>query len=143
MKRFGASFLLLLCSLAAVAQTPSTPQQPEIPKGMKQYYIGFLVRGPNYQAHMSKEQHAALFQKHIAYIRSQAAAGKYRLAGPFLDDSNIGGMLIIDVPTEAEAKEIVSHDPMVEAGRFALELHPALLADVSCVLEEYKKAGGQ
>jgi uncharacterized protein YciI len=142
MKRFITS-LLFLSSFAAFAQTASNSQKPEFPKGMKQYYIGFLVRGPNYQSNMSKEEHEALLQKHIAYIRSQAAAGKYRLAGPFLDDSNIGGMLIIDVPTEAEAKEIVSHDPMVEAGRFALELHPAMLADVSCVMAEYKKAGGQ
>ena len=137
------SSLITLCSFAVFAQTPSIGQKPEMPKGMKQYYIGFLVRGPNYQANISKDEREALFQKHIAYIRSQAAAGKYRLSGPFLDDGNIGGMLIIDVPTEAEAKEIVSHDPMVEAGRFALELHRAMLADVSCVFAEYKKAGGQ
>lgn len=50
-------------------------------------------------------------------------------------------MLIIDVPSEAEAKEIPSQDPMVQAGRMALGIHPAMLADVSCVLMEYQKAG--
>jgi Uncharacterized protein conserved in bacteria len=133
---------LLLCSLAATAQTPATPQL-DIPKGMKQYYIGFLVRGPNYTSNMPKEERDALLQKHLAYIRSQAEAGKYKLAGPFLDKGNIAGMLIIDTATEADAKEIVSHDPMVQSGRLAVEIHPAMLADLSCVLMEYQKAGGK
>jgi uncharacterized protein YciI len=135
--------LLFLCSLAAGAQTAEAPQKLDIPKGMKQYYIAFLVRGPNYASDMPKDERDALLQKHLAYIRSQAEAGKYKLAGPFLDHGNIGGMLIIDVPSEAEAKEIASQDPMVQAGRMALEIHPAMLADVSCVLMEYQKAGGK
>ena len=142
MKKFIIS-LLLLCSLGTCAQTASTQQKLDIPKGMKQYYIGFLVRGPNYASDMPKEERDALLQKHLAYIRSQAEAGKYKLAGPFLDHGNIGGMLIIDVPSEAEAKEIVSQDPMVQSGRMGLEIHPVMLADISCVLMEYQKVGGK
>jgi uncharacterized protein YciI len=132
--------LLFLCSLAACAQAPPSPQKLDIPKGMKQYFIGFLVRGPSYTSDTPQAERQALLQKHLAYIRSQAEAGKYKLAGPFLDKGNIAGILIIDVPTEAEAKEIVSHDPMVQSGRFTLEIHPAMLADLSCVLMEYQKA---
>jgi|SRR6185312_6662329 uncharacterized protein len=134
--------VLLVFSTCCVAQS-SAPDNPGIPKGMKHYFIGFLVKGPKYDANLPKEERAQLFQKHIAYIRSQAEAGKYKLAGPFLDDGNIGGILIIDTATEEEAKQIVADDPMVQAGRMAPEIHPALLADVSCVGPEYKKNGGQ
>ena len=133
----------LLFSSACCAAQSSAPDNPGIPKGMKHYFIGFLVKGPKYNANISKEDRAQLFQKHIAYIRSQAEAGKYKLAGPFLDDGNIGGILIIDTATEEEAKQIVAGDPMVQAGRMAPEIHPAMLADLSCVLPEYKKNGGE
>lgn len=133
---------LLFAAGCCVAQS-SPPESPAIPKGMKHYFIGFLVKGPKYDANVPKEERAQLFQKHIAYIRSQAEAGKYKLAGPFLDDGNIGGILIIDTATEEEAKQIVAGDPMVQAGRMAPEIHPAILADLSCVLPEYKKNGGQ
>jgi uncharacterized protein YciI len=133
---------LLFASVCCPAQS-SAPENPGIPKGMKHYFIGFLVKGPKYDTIVSKDERAQLFEKHIAYIRSQAEAGKYKLAGPFVDDGNIGGILIIDTPTEEEAKQIVAGDPMVQAGRMAPEIHPAMLADLSCVLPEYKKNGGQ
>ena len=139
-KNRSAILLILLFSIAAIAQNAST-QAPklDIPKGMKQYFIGFLVTGPKYTPNMPEEEHTRLLQKHLAYIRSQAEAGKYKLAGPFLDDGNIEGLLIIDTSTAEEARQIVDRDPMVEIGRLAIELHPAMLADISCVLMEYEK----
>lgn len=139
-KSLPAILLTLLFSIPATAQN-SGPQPPklDIPKGMKEYFIGFLVKDPKYTPNMPEEEHTKLLQKHLAYIRSQAQAGKYRLAGPFLDEGSIEGLLIIDVPTVEEAKQIVDRDPMVQIGRLAIELHPAMLADVSCVLTEYEK----
>jgi uncharacterized protein YciI len=131
--------LLLLCPIPFLGQNVAPAQNPDIPKGMKQYFIGFLVKGEHYNTDIPKEERQKLFQGHLAYIRSQAEAGKYRLAGPFEDNGNIGGILIIDTPTAEEARQIVSGDPMVKAGRFALELHPALLGDLSCVFTEYQK----
>jgi uncharacterized protein len=110
---------------------------------MKQYFIGFLVKGEKYDPNMPKAEHDKLLQQHLAYIRSQAETGKYKLAGPFLDEGNISGILIIDTRSRDEAKQIVSKDPMVQAGRLAIELHPAMLADVSCILMEYQKNGGK
>ena len=143
-KYLPATLLLLLLSIAAAAQTPAAPAPKlDIPKGMKQYFIGFLVKGPNYTPNMPEDERARLLQKHLAYIRSQAEAGNYRLAGPFLDDEKIAGILIIDTPTRESAKKVVDGDPMVQAGRLAVEIHPAMLADISCVLTEYEKNTGK
>jgi uncharacterized protein YciI len=132
--------IVLLLSAAVSAQTPSQPpQNPDIPKGMKQYFFGFLVKGEKWAQTPPKEELEQLMQQHLAYIRSQADAGKYKLAGPFLDNQRIRGFVIINAASAEEATNIVSGDPMVKSGRMAVEIHPAMLADISCVLMEYEK----
>ena len=134
--------LLLLSALAP--QTESKPQQHlDIPKEMKNYFVGFLVHGEKSAKTLPKEELDQLMQKHLAYIRSQAEAGKYALAGPFLDSGRIAGILIINAASAEEANQIVSGDPMVQSGRLSPEIHPAMLADLSCVRIDYEKNGGK
>ena len=136
--------IALLVSGVVSAQTPShSPQNPNIPKGMKQYFFGFLVKGEKWAQTPPKEELDQLMQKHLAYIRSQAEAGKYALAGPFLDNDRIRGFLIINAASAEEARQIVSGDPIVQSGRMDVEVHPAMMADVSCVLMQYEKNGGK
>jgi uncharacterized protein YciI len=49
---------------------------------------------------------------HVAYLREFHRCGKLLLAGPFLDSS--GGMTILDVATEEEARRILEDDPDVK-----------------------------
>ena len=133
--------IVLLVSTVVSAQTPS--HSPQIPKGMKQYFMGFLVKGEKWAQTPPKEELDQLMQKHLAYIRSQAEAGKYALAGPFLDNGRIRGFLIVNAASAEEATQIVSGDPMVQSGRMAVEIHPAMMADLSCVLTEYEKNSGK
>jgi len=136
--------MVLLLSGALAAQTPSRPQQNlHIPEGMKQYFFGFLVKGEKWAQTPPNEELHQLMQQHLAYIRSQAEAGKYALAGPFLDNDRVRGIVIINAASAEEARSIASGNPMVQSGRMAVEIHPAMLADVSCVLVEYQKAGGK
>lgn len=136
--------LLLFAAGALGAQTPTAADKnPSMPKGMKQYFFGFLVKGEKWNDTRTKDELAELMKQHLAYISSQAAAGKYKLAGPFLDNGQIRGFLIINAASADEAREIARGDPMVKAGRMAVEIHPAMFADVSCVLPELEKSRAQ
>lgn len=141
MKQFLAT-VFLLCSIACIGQSPAPAQNLDIPKGLKQYFVGFLMRTAKTDS-VSKEEQRQQLRQHLAYIRSQVEAGKYRLVGPFQDNGTIAGILIIDAPTIEEAKEIIGKDPLVLNGRAALEVHPAMLADLSCVQVQYEKNGAK
>jgi len=128
---------------AVAAQTPSqTPQTPSIPKGLQQYFVGFLVKGEKWDQAPPKEEQQQLMQQHLAYIKSQADAGNYKVAGPFLDNGRIRGFVVIHAATAEEAAKIVDGDPMVKSGRMVGEIHPVMMADMSCVFTEYQKNSG-
>ena len=93
------------------------------PEGMRRYALVLLRRGPKWTAEDSPETRE-LGAGHMAYIQAQAKAGKLRIAGPFLgqtDAEDIAGIYIYDVRTVAEAKALVAQDPAVAAGRFVPE----------------------
>jgi uncharacterized protein YciI len=100
------------------ARTPTAGEtNPDIPKNLRHYFFGFLAKGKKWNQSLSKEELAELMNQHLAYIRSQAAAGRYKLAGPFLDDGQIRGFLIFDAASAEQARQIVSGDPMVKVAR--------------------------
>jgi uncharacterized protein YciI len=128
-----------LFGLSAVAQQAGPPTDLEIPSNMKQYFVAFLVANDkSAQAHEDHE----LLKKHLAFIRTQVEAGKFLMVGPYTDNGRIAGMAIIDVLTAEDAKKILSGDPMVTAGVLEVEVHPAMLEDLSVVKTVYpnKKA---
>ena len=59
---------------------------------------------------------------HFDYLTELFHASKLALAGPCLDAAF--GIVILDVPTEDEARALMASDPAVAAGVFAAELHP-------------------
>jgi uncharacterized protein YciI len=133
-----AILLLIASGVRAPAQDNS-----DIPKGMKQYFFGFLVKGEKWSQTPPKEELDQLMKKHLAYIHSQVDAGNYKLVGPFLDDDRMRGFMIINAATAEDAQRIVSGDPVVKAGRMAVEIHPAMFADISCVRMDFEKSNGQ
>jgi uncharacterized protein YciI len=62
------------------------------------------------------------FREHHKYMRQFFAARKLLMGGPFQD--NQGGLGILDVEDEAQAQEIVTHDPFVQARVIEPHLHP-------------------
>jgi uncharacterized protein YciI len=52
------------------------------------------------------------------------AEGKLLVAGPFMDDTPMRGIVIYRVATLDVAKALAAEDPAVKAGRLVLDAHP-------------------
>jgi uncharacterized protein YciI len=126
--------LILLLSTAAFAQHDNFPPGLEIPANMKQYFVVFLVED---EKAPPREPDPAVLKAHLATIRTNIEAGKYILAGPFIDHQKIGGMFIVNTATKEEAMQLVSADPMVKSGLAKVEMHPAMLPDLSSLRVTY------
>jgi uncharacterized protein YciI len=89
---------------------------------MQQYFIAFLKRGPNRS--QSKEVADSLQTLHLAHLGSMYEAGYADISGPFGDDGEIRGITIYNVPSFQMADSLANMDPMVQAGRLVIEIHP-------------------
>jgi uncharacterized protein YciI len=89
--------------------------------GMKSYVMAFLKKGPNRDRDSISA--AALQRAHLDNINKMAEEGKLVLAGPFMDEGEIRGIYVFDVPTIEEAEELTNSDPAVQAGSLVMELH--------------------
>jgi uncharacterized protein len=116
MKKLLLISAILVFSSALKAQT-------ERPKYvMKTYYLVFLKKGPNRSQDSAT---AARIQKeHLAHLDRMAEKGKLSIAGPLMDDGDIRGICIYNVPTKEEAEKLAGEDPAVKAGRLVTEIHP-------------------
>jgi uncharacterized protein YciI len=125
----------LLCATSLFPQSKAPDAAPaglEIPKNMRPYFVVFLVAEPG-APKMSEDNE--LVKRHLAYIHEQAAAKKYVLAGPFTDSGRIRGILIISAETAEAAEAIVKGDPAAQGGLVKIEIHPAMLPEISDVMK--------
>ena len=89
---------------------------------MQQYFMVFLKSGP---IHSQNEEEAELLQQaHLAHLRKMYELGYADISGPFGDKGSIRGVTIYNVPTLKMADSLAKADPMVEAGRLEVEIHP-------------------
>ncbi len=108
--------VLLLATLAAALQEPATP--------MTTYQMVFLNKGPNYDA-VSKSVEAPQMQKyHLAGLVALNARRVNLLFGPLLDDSDLRGILVLDVPNAEAAAKALADDPYVKAGAMTVTVRP-------------------
>lgn len=89
---------------------------------MQQYFIAFLKRGPNRS--QNKEETDSLQTLHLAHLGRMYEEGYADISGPFGDDGDIRGITIYNTPTLEVADSLANLDPMVEAGRLVIEIHP-------------------
>lgn len=123
-------FILSLCLLSAFsinAQTetydPALAEKLSADEyGMKQYFLAFLKAGPNRD--QDPETAKKLMAAHLDNIGKMAESGKLIFAGPFMDNFDIKGIYIFNVPTIEEATALTETDPAIQAGRLSLEIHP-------------------
>jgi uncharacterized protein YciI len=124
-------------------RNPKEVGMRDVPKNLKPYFLGLLRRGPRWNETEGAEA-AELLPRHLAYMREQSEAGRYRLAGPVLDtarthpdESEFAGVLLISAETLEAAAALAENDPGVRAGRLAVEVHPVLLPALDGVRAVY------
>lgn len=108
-----------------------------MPKNMKPYYLDILVTKDSPEASIPDAERMAWMQKHLAYIRSQAEAGKFVLVGPVTEEGRIRGIAVIKADSLEEARRMASSDPLVQAGHLSVEVHPIQLEDLSSIRFDY------
>jgi len=91
--------------------------------GMKTYIMAFLKKGR--KRWMIDSTTVNKLQKaHMENIARLADEGKLVVAGPFTDNTDLRGIYIFDVKTVAEAQQLCSTDPAIQAESLTMELHP-------------------
>lgn len=115
---------------------PEAPRMKDVPRNLKTYFLGFLVKGERWDDTEGAEAEE-LMPLHLAFLRNQMENRRYVVAGPVTDGGRIAGVLIIQASSAQEAALIASQDPAVQARRLAVEIHPAFLPSMDAVRVEY------
>lgn len=131
MQRTISSHVLLLSLLVVAAPTLAQAQaQPNAPA--TQYFFVLLNRPAN-APQLSKDAGEKLQEEHISNIRKMAAEHKLVIAGPFMDDTVLRGIFVLQADSAAQAVEWADSDPAVKAGRLSAEVHRPWLIDQSAI----------
>ena len=89
---------------------------------MREYFLGFLVRGPNFSPADTPERQK-IQEGHMANIKRLADLGKLVTAGPFEDDGDLRGIFVFKTDRLEEAQDLTNTDPAVQSGRLKIELY--------------------
>lgn len=130
MKNFVLSIFLITCATISAQQVQTDSlgfQSFSYPKGdttftMKKYFMVFLKAGS--ESSQSEQEAAEIQKKHLEHISWMAEQGYVDIAGPFGDDGEVRGILVMRVPTKERAEELAAMDPAVKTGRLVMEIHP-------------------
>ncbi|WP_055444223.1 YciI family protein [Lacinutrix himadriensis] len=89
---------------------------------MQKYFMAFLKKGPIRS--QNEEVDKGLQEEHLEHLSRMYDEGFADLIGPFGDDGDIRGIAVYNVPTKKMADSLANLDPMVQAGRLKIEMHP-------------------
>jgi len=89
---------------------------------MQQYFMVFLKKS---KIEMQNEEENERLQKlHLDHLSKMYELGYADISGPFGDDGELRGVTIYNVPTLKMADSLAHADPMVQAKRLEVEVHP-------------------
>ncbi|MBO0781719.1 MAG: hypothetical protein J2P37_23105 [Ktedonobacteraceae bacterium] len=84
-------------------------------------FVVIYTHGPAWQIGKTVMEQP-FFREHSRYMKRFFLANQLLMGGPFLDHQ--GGLGILEVEVEAQAQDIVAHDPFVQARVLEPHLHP-------------------
>lgn len=94
----------------------------------KQHYFFKLVPPrPTFPQDIT-EAERRLMDEHLRYFQDHFAAGRLLLFGPVMATGGAFGLAVLEVETEAEARQFGEGDPSVKAGLNRFELYPMRVA---------------
>ena len=96
---------------------------------MVQFHMALLSKGPKWDG-TAEQQRNQILQQHFAKVMSLLSSGKAVIAGPMGDGTAPAGIFILRAASAEEAKGWVDADPAVQAGLFAIEMHPWFSQDI-------------
>ncbi len=131
MRRLSFSGLLLF-GLLALTGSALAQADTQAKAKSAQYFIVLLNRPAN-APQLSKEAGEKLQEEHMANIRKMAAEHKLVIAGPFMDDTALRGIFVLQADSAAQAQEWAESDPAVRAGRLSVEVRGPWLIDPGAI----------
>jgi hypothetical protein len=90
---------------------------PKTPEDMGVHPFLMFLRGPNWS------RVAQVIPAHLDYLKKLGAEGKLAAAGPIESDTQLGGILVLQRMSDAEARRIADEDPFVKNGVVTVEQH--------------------
>ena len=127
MKTGSAVLLLILFHFSSLMTSQNKSREMVVQEGdttfvLKQYFLCIYKKGS--QGSQDSTEASRLQSAHLQFINENAEKGLIVIAGPFGDDGEKRGILILDVETLEAAIALVKKDPMVIAGRLDFEINP-------------------
>jgi uncharacterized protein YciI len=87
------------------------------------YYLVVLMKGKAWSAEETAER-TRIQAQHIAHLTKLGDQGVGLAAGPFTDNGDIRGLLIVTATSAQQARELEAADPAVQAARLAIDVLP-------------------
>ena len=115
---------LMCLMIFALGPMEMSANAQQIPVGMKQYQFVFLRTGPN-----TNQQEAGVTDMQEAHLALLARLNRERvnlLYGPFLEKTDLRGIVVLDLPDAAAARKALEKDPFVKEGHLVLDVKPWL-----------------
>jgi uncharacterized protein YciI len=119
---------LAIAILFASLNASALAQQKEEHK-LVQFQMAILKKGPQWNSTKEADRNSILKQ-HFGNVISLLDSGKAVIAGPFHDETDLGGIFILRSASTEEAKTWVDADPAVKAGLLVSEMHPWWSEDI-------------
>jgi uncharacterized protein YciI len=107
----------IICSVAAITSARAPSQEPKYEMGT--FYLCLLIKPQNPTAGPASQD---LLQDHFKHVKGLIAGGKAAIAGPFVDNTRIAGVFVLNASSPEEARAWEEADPLVKTGGFSVEV---------------------